>query len=777
MLLIILIAIDLNLDAQLDLKKIMSGNTFVGPQPENIFWAPGNDYIFFTWNHNQEAVAPYYAYSIKEKKYRKLSAEESLSLPVDGYYSNESLSTVVYKKGDRLFDWNTKICSLIFTKFSPYRVHAVTTENKVILREGENFFVLDKTMTGLYQLTNFQKDNAPGNGTREDFLSKQQEELFEIVQLDKKREQDSRTFNEAHSFNEPDPFYLEGRYMSFINFNEQLTYAVFGLDTYPDDKYTHIESFVTSDGYSRTINARPKVGSEDPKHEVFLWDIKADTYAPVDFSFLSGVKKRPEFLREYEKELFKAESDQPKKLVFLDHGFNQAGTKALIEIKSYDNKDRWIVYYDFELNKCVEVEHQHDEKWIGGPGISGWKLEPGNVGWINNTSIYFQSEVSGYSHLYRFDLARESGVAGTLTQLTSGEFEIHSAILSKDKTRFFITANKLHPGNREFYILQLSDQKLIPVLTQEGNFEVHVSPDEKWLAVRYSYKNKPWELYLAPLKENTSMQQITNSTTEEFNSYSWRAPQVISFKANDGTSVYARLYEPEASKKNGAGIIFVHGAGYLQNAHNWWSSYHREFMFNNMLADMGYTVMDIDYRASEGYGRDFRTGIYRHMGGKDLSDQLDGRQVLIDQYGIDPKRVGIYGGSYGGFITLMALLTEPGKFKCGAALRFVTDWAHYNHEYTSNILNTPSEDPAAYKQSSPIYFAEGLQDRLLMLHGMEDDNVQFQDVVRLSQRFIELGKTKWDLIGYPIEPHGFVETTSWTDEYRRIRELFEEELK
>ncbi|MEZ4922445.1 MAG: prolyl oligopeptidase family serine peptidase [Crocinitomicaceae bacterium] len=124
----------------------------------------------------------------------------------------------------------------------------------------------------------------------------------------------------------------------------------------------------------------------------------------------------------------------------------------------------------------------------------------------------------------------------------------------------------------------------------------------------------------------------------------------------------------------------------------------------------------------------------------------------------------------------MALLTEPGKFKCGAALRSVTDWAHYNHEYTSNILNTPEMDSIAFRKSSPIYYAENLQDRLIMLHGIVDDNVQYQDVVRLSQRFIELGKKNWDLTGYPIEAHGFRESSSWTDEYRRILELFETEL-
>jgi len=155
-------------------------------------------------------------------------------------------------------------------------------------------------------------------------------------------------------------------------------------------------------------------------------------------------------------------------------------------------------------------------------------------------------------------------------------------------------------------------------------------------------------------------------------------------------------------------------------------------MFHNLLRDNGFTVLDIDFRASAGYGRDFRTAIYRDMGGKDLSGQLDGRQMLLDSLVINPESVGIYGGSYGGFITLSALLREPGKFQAGAAIRSVTDWYHYNHEYTSNILNYPSTDSLAYERSSPIYFADNLEDRLLMLHGMVDDNVQFQDVVRLS---------------------------------------------
>jgi len=315
------------------------------------------------------------------------------------------------------------------------------------------------------------------------------------------------------------------------------------------------------------------------------------------------------------------------------------------------------------------------------------------------------------------------------------------------------------------------------ITNDNGGHKVLVSPDERMLAIRFSTSTQPWELYMMPNEAGAKMTRLTSSTTKEFLSYGWRTPEIIHLDARDGAQVPARLYTPKKKKNNGAAIIFVHGAGYLQNVHEWWSSYYREFMFHNILIDNGYTVLDIDYRASAGYGRDWRTGIYRFMGGKDLDDQIDGAKYLIEKHDCDPGRLGIYGGSYGGFITLMALFNAPGTFKSGAALRSVTDWAHYNHGYTANILNTPVEDSIAYAKSSPIYHANGLEGNLLMLHGMIDRNVQFQDVVRLSQRLIELEKENWELAVFPMEGHGFKESSSWADEYRRIFELFQKTLR
>jgi dipeptidyl aminopeptidase/acylaminoacyl peptidase len=764
------------LPAKLVLDEIMAGNAFIGHQPGDIVWSPGSDAIYFRWNHENEPVAPYYVYSLAEKKYRKLTGNEQLLLPVDGFTANNNSAPFFFRKGNNLYKWGLKEQQLLYGRQGRYSLVKIIGSDQLIIREGDNLFLFNIATAQYKQLTNFVKGNKPAEVADPDFLEAQQDELFEIVKTRKTRTNVSRAFSDEHAPKQLRPVYLEGKTLSWLSINDQLTQLVYCLDKYAEDAPTYVEEHITADGYTRRIEARPKVGSEDPVHEIWVQDLQSDSTFKLAYDHLDGIGKKPAFLSEYPANNTGEQVFRPKKVIPLSHGFNMAGDRCIIELKSYDNKDRWLVYYQSGQAQTIEIDHQHDEAWIGGPGISSWKSEPGNIGWINDQEMYYQSEETGYAHLYQRNLGAPGAGGFEKTQLTDGNFEIHAAQLSKDKSKFFITANKNHPGNREFYVYERATGKMIPILTGNGNHEIYVSPDEKWLAVRYSSKTKPWELYIAPLKENTTMTQVTFSTTDQFNSYPWRSPEVITFPAQDGTTIYARIYEPAADKDNGAGVIFVHGAGYLQNAHNWWSHYHREYMFNNLLADLGYTVMDIDYRASEGYGRDFRTGIYRHMGGKDLSDHMDGRNVMIEKYGCDANRMGIYGGSYGGFITLMAMLTEPGKFKCGAALRSVTDWAHYNHEYTANILNTPEEDPDAYKRSSPIYFAEGLQGRLLMLHGMIDDNVHYQDVVRLSQRFIELKKTNWDLIGYPAEQHAFVETTSWIDEYRRILDLFEEEL-
>ncbi|MEJ7607166.1 MAG: alpha/beta fold hydrolase, partial [Bryobacteraceae bacterium] len=304
-----------------------------------------------------------------------------------------------------------------------------------------------------------------------------------------------------------------------------------------------------------------------------------------------------------------------------------------------------------------------------------------------------------------------------------------------------------------------------------------IAPDEGKLADVFSYLNRPPELFLQDARGSAKPAKVTDSPLAEFWTYLWKDAPVVLIPARDGPKVPGRFYAPVKPLPGGPAVIFVHGAGYLQNVHKGWSNYYREYMFHHLLTERGYTVLDIDYRGSAGYGRDWRTAIYRHMGGKDLDDHVDAAKWLVTEHGVDPKRIGIYGGSYGGFITLMAMFRHPEVFAAGAALRPVTDWAHYNHGYTSNILNLPQADAEAYQRSSPIYFASGLKGALLICHGLVDGNVHAQDSIRLAQKLIELRKERWELALYPVEEHAFVQPSSWADEYKRILKLFEDNLR
>lgn len=748
-----------NIQSQLDLKEIMKGHDFVGYLPEKHYWNVDGTHILFDWNPNSETGNSLYAYSLKDKKTEKVDPKNiQMQIPFDE--KQRLFVTVYHSQGGTLYSYNTKTKTVKINYQSEEfisDIQRLLDPNLISFRKGNNLFLYNANEGSIKQLTNFESGKEKPKSIDTSFLYNQQDELFQYVK-DQKNRKNWREKKNQPLFSFPKKWYYGEGNLVDIQLDPSNKFVAIRTSIEPETKGTQVEDYVTASGYSKSIQARAKVSNEEPTMKLAILNREKDTVQWVNFETLPTIKKEGK-LRE----------------IFIHSlRFSESSNQALFDIRSADNKDRWLGSIELNTLAFSLIDHQHDSAWIGGPGISSWNMEEGVLDWLEDgKTCYFQSEESGFSHLYLYDFEKNKK-----ENLTQGSFEIHGIQLSKDRNHFYISANKTHPGNRDFYKFEIASKTWQPIFTTNGYHDVALSPDEKQLAIRYSSITKPWEIYLAPNSlNNPTLNQITYSTTDKFKQYTWKNPEVISIKGSDNKLFYARYYEPKKELKNGAAVMFVHGAGYLQNAHFYWSNYFREYMFHNLLVDLGYTVIDVDYRASEGYGRDYRTAIYRHMGGRDLEDFIDAKKWLVSQKQIDANRIGIYGGSYGGFITLMGLLTKPGEFACGAALRSVTDWAHYNHEYTSNILNYPETDPEAYRKSSPIYFAENLQDPLLMLHGMVDDNVQFQDVVRLSQRFIELGKKDWDLAMFPVENHGFKEAYSWYDEYRRIFELFEKHLK
>ena len=761
---------------ELTVEKIMRDPKWMGIAPSNVFWSDDSKQIYFQWNPEKLPGDSLYSITTSNLNPAKVSPVVRRQMPSPFGDYNQAKTKKAYEKNGDVFILDIlsgKITQITNSAERESNPQFSFDEKKILFIANGNMYQWEIANGTFKQLTDFKKGSKksdPKLTEQEKWLKADQLAYMKVLKERNTNKKLSDKNMKANLPRRPKEIYLDEKNADNIQLSPDEKFITYRLSKNPAPRSTIVPNYVTESGFTEDITARTKVGAAQTAQELYVYDLVKDTVLQIKTDQIPGISDAPEFNLPAEASA-KAGKDKIKNrsVFFQSLIWSPDGKNNLLSIRSLDNKDRWIMSLDVTTQKLKLIDRQHDEAWIGGPGTGGF-FQGTNIGWINSNTVWFHSEESGYSHLYTVDIT-----SGKKTALTSGKFEVQQAQLSNDKKFFYIITNESHPGEKQFYKLPVTGGKPDRISLLTGSHEVFFSPDEKWIAYRYSYSNKPWELYIQENKKAAKEIQVTNSLSAEFKSYNWRDPEVTTFKARDGAEVYTRLYKP--AKPNGAAVVFVHGAGYLQNAHKWWSSYFREYMFHNLLTDKGYTVLDMDYRASAGYGRDWRTGIYRFMGGKDLTDQVDGAKWLVDNQGIDAKRIGIYGGSYGGFITLMAMFTTPDVFAAGAALRPVTDWAHYNHPYTSNILNEPFTDSLSYQKSSPLYHAEGLKGHLLICHGMVETNVHFQDAVRLQQRLIELGKDNWEMAAYPMEDHGFVEPSSWTDEYKRILKLFEENLK
>jgi dipeptidyl aminopeptidase/acylaminoacyl peptidase len=454
--------------------------------------------------------------------------------------------------------------------------------------------------------------------------------------------------------------------------------------------------------------------------------------------------------------------------------------------------------------KVILVTEETDDKW---QADLSRLIEPNPK---DASELFFCSEKDGFNHIYLAKLEKrttEPNPTGEIrqenptdpsyssdvkvTQLTKGNWQVEWAKWINEKQIVFASTQNV-PAERQLDVVSLPDGLVSPLQRLEGmktGFQLSESAEKRVVLFENSTWNQPGEFYSqqicfdchSPIK----IFKLTATTPESFKTMKWNEPAFLSVPTRDGKKVPAKVYLPAGynarSKMKYPMVVFIHGAGYLQNIINGWNNYYREFMFNELLTQKGYVVLDIDYRGSAGYGRDWRTDVYDFLGGKDMDDHVDAIDYMVKNYSVNPAKVGVYGGSYGGFMAGMLITRAPDKVAAAAALRPVFDWKNYyasSPGYTAQRLGFPDKNPEAYKRSSPITYADKLERPLLILHGMSDDNVHVQDSIQMMEKLIRLGKTQYfETMLYPSENHGFVRPESWTDEYERILDFFEKHLK
>jgi dipeptidyl aminopeptidase/acylaminoacyl peptidase len=470
-----------------------------------------------------------------------------------------------------------------------------------------------------------------------------------------------------------------------------------------------------------------------------------------------------------------ATGDDPPRLMDMGRGYDSRPAQwshdskyLALASQSADFKSQEIRVVDVSTGKARTVFHQVDDRWV----------EVSDIGWDSESKkLWLTSDQSGFKHLYTV------GIDGKdLKQITHGDWEIHNDSFSHNPQwigdSIYYSSTQAGTAERQIYRVKAAGGSAPERLSKEEGLHISwISEDGQARAELRADMRNPFDLYVDGAR-------VTKSPRAEFYQAPWAATRFVTYPSlKDQKPVAARLllpssYDPDQpSAIPRPAIVYIHGAGYATSVLKQWGSYQElRFVFNNFLAQRGYVVLEMDYRGSTNYGRDWRSGVYLNMGGPDLEDVLGGVEYLRGLKNIDMGRVGIWGWSYGGFMTAMAMFRNPATFQAGAAFSGVYDWANYNADYTGERLTTPTENPEAYRRSSPIDFSSQLRNHLLLVHGIVDDNVLFQDVVQLSEKLIHEGKS-FDEAFYPEENHAYARDESFKDAFKRAADFFDRHLR
>ena len=418
-----------------------------------------------------------------------------------------------------------------------------------------------------------------------------------------------------------------------------------------------------------------------------------------------------------------------------------------------------LMLADIDRGHARSILHESDPHWINLRDMLRF-LPDGEFLWA--------SERDGFRHLYVYG---EDGKQRK--RLTEGEWEVDNLVGVNPSTHtVYYVSTEASPLERQLYSVKLNGKDRTRISQGAGTHSISMSRATDYYMDSFSSLTAPPSktLRTANGAEWAVYREADHKLTDE---HELAPTDLINFKGADGTLFYAHLIKPagfRAGEKYPA-IVMVYGGPGAQTVHNAWGGAN----WDQVLAARGFVIWAMDNRGSSGRGHAFETPIYHRMGKTELADQVEGVRYLTSLGFVDPKRIGIYGWSYGGYMTLYALLNAPDVFRVGIAGAPVTNWRNYDTIYTERYLGLPEDNAEGYKAGSAVEYADKLDGKLLMLHNIEDDNVLFQNTMQMANALEHAGKL-FDMVIYPQKTHG-VGGPLRRELLEKTTEFFEKNLK
>ncbi len=415
----------------------------------------------------------------------------------------------------------------------------------------------------------------------------------------------------------------------------------------------------------------------------------------------------------------------------------------------------------------------HQELHTGGPNTPRM-VQPMFL--ADNRRIVLLSELSGFRHLHVLD-----PVYGTLNPLTQGRFEVYPERISKDHRTLFVTTTKDHPARRHVYRVTLDSGAMVRLAPQDGTYSsVAVSNDGKHVLANFVRYGKVKELFAIDVP-GKQMEQITHGQPDKAKLVTKVRPQFFTYQNRHGQDIHGALFKPDrwSAKDKRPLLIYVYGGPLGTRKMVADGSYSSDsFLFAWYMAKRhGYVTCTIDPRGVSGYGGLFENANYEHVGRPQVEDLVDGVKYLVKNYGVDAKRVGIHGWSFGGFQTQMCMYTKPDVFAVGIAGAGPTEWENYNSWYTTGTIGSSRVGVTDLKKYSLLPLAKNLKGKLLLLHGMEDSNVLYQDTVRVYRELLKAHKeTLVELFLDPTGRHGLGGDVKTLARFRKYEEFLTRNL-